>query len=344
MPDSIEATILVHWPLALPVRVAPIASGINNTSFLVEAGSGTFVLKRYLDAGVPQRVRFEHALLSALATHALPFAVPVPVRSRSGESIVVVEGGSIALFPLILGHSPEHGDVAIAGPCGRALAALDATFAQLTLEPAISVSVVFGRLATVHPDVPNVPAAVHRHFHDRDEAKQLAALLERADREWARTTSGWPHQLIHGDYFPPNVLVEEGKVSGILDFEFSGLGHRAMDFTVGLRAFSVLNRDWDAGPAWPLVDAFATGYLGTLPLTKDELDAVPDLFRMWEASKFVHWLGRLELGLASFDDISERADRLRALNRWLDARREDLVGHLNRVAGEPRRHVQEPST
>ena len=82
-------------------------------------------------------------------------------------------------------------------------------------------------------------------------------------------TAGWPTQVIHTDYYPANVLVAGDAVSGILDFEYAGRGHRAMDVAIGLAAFS--NKRWDDW-SWPVCRAFAEGYLRRL---KADLQARP---------------------------------------------------------------------
>jgi homoserine kinase type II len=336
--EAIAADFLSHWPLESPVNIRPVGSGVNNLSHLITSGAESFILKQYLNADMAVRVAFEHALLAALARRGLPFAVPVPVRARDGRSVVEVEGGRYALFPAIPGRPAERGDAAIAARCGAALAALDIALAQVTRDLGSPVPNAYGRLSAEHPTVPDLSAAVATAFPEKKAAQSLMSVLARAERAWMDATAGWPRQVIHCDFFPSNVLIEEGAVSGVLDFEFAGLGERAMDLAIGLVAFS--SRTWEAGwrngPDWPLLDAFAGAYLATLTLTERELAAMPDLILMREAGSFVHWLGRLGQGLTTREDIEGRAERLHALNGWLNVHREDLVGCLNRVAGEPR--------
>jgi len=42
------------------------------------------------------------------------------------------------------------------------------------------------------------------------------------------------HVLVHGDYCLPNVLVREGKLSGIVDVGLSGLGTPEADLAAGV--------------------------------------------------------------------------------------------------------------
>jgi len=138
------------------------------------------------------------------------------------------------------------------------------------------------------------------------------------------------------DFYPTNTLVDTGAVSGILDFEFSGTGHRAMDFAIGLAAFST--RNWVEGCSWPLVDAFAEGYLGRTPLTDGELTATPTLLLMREVASLIHWLGRMEQGLATLEDIHSRVHRLLSLDRWLEAHGDEVAARLQHIGGLLPRH------
>ena len=175
--------------------------------------------------------------------------------------------------------------------------------------------------------MPDPIAAVEQLPGDPALRTALVGVVAGVEQGWRDHTAGWTPQLIHGDYYPSNTLIHDHKVSGIVDFEFSGVGYRAMDFAVGLAAFST--RSWEEGCAWPLVEAFAEGYLLRSTLNLEELAAIPFLMRMWEAVSFVHWLGRMRQGLTLLDDIHERGRRLLSLHRWLDGHQDELVDRVS---------------
>ncbi len=336
----------IEWPetepfLALPAwlwtqlpHLEPIAKGTNNQSYLVTSGAQSWILKRYRNAGLLARIRFEHELLRALASANLPFAVPSPVRAISGENTVEIANGAnairYALFQRIPGRAARFGSLEDAFRCGKALAELDLALAAIRLDPAIPLPGAFGELGAVHAEVPDPLAAIQRQFRDRAVATDLARIVSRAEERWRHRTAGWGIQLMHSDFYPSNTLMEGGEVTGILDFEFSGPGYRAMDFAIGLAAFSA--SDWNDGCAWPLMESFATGYLRRSPLDAEELAATPALLLMREATSLIHWLGRLEQGLTALDDLHARARRLLTLDQWLEAHQGELVNRLERIA------------
>ncbi len=329
LPDALN-----HWRLNPPLDIEPIATGTNNLSFLVRSGTGWFVLKCSQAVGSVDRSVFEHALLSAMADRTLPFSVPSSVQTISGGTSVEITRGAdasrFALFHHIAGHAARFGNRADAFRCGVALADLDEAMAGVRLDPTTPVPATFGDLRSIHPAVPDPILAIQAEFRDSVQATALATITLRTEERWQRSTSGWPAQLIHGDYYPTNTLMELDRVSGILDFEFAGTGHRAMDFAIGLGAFST--RNWDDGCAWPLVDSFAQGYLQRTPLSSEELAAVPMLLRFREATSFIHWLGHSMQGSSTENDIHARARRLLALDRWLEADQGKLANRLERIA------------
>jgi Ser/Thr protein kinase RdoA (MazF antagonist) len=300
----------------------------------VKTGDASFILKWYWNTGMADRVRFEHELLNMPASAGLPFTVPSPLPTSGGATSVEItrdeETSCLALFHCIPGRAAVYGNEAEAYQCGEALAVLDDSLDLLALDSAVPIVETFGDLSSIHPSIPQPVPAIHRVFEGAP-APALANILSSVEEQWQRHTSGWRPQLIHGDFYPTNTLFELGEVSGVLDFEFSGSGYRAMDFSIGLAAFST--KSWDTGCSWPLMESFATGYLQRSPLAEDALSAMPVLLLMREANSFIHWLGRMKQGLTTLDDIHARARRLLSLYHWLEAHQTELVDRLLRLNG-----------
>ena len=336
-----ERDMVEHWPLVPPLRLEPFATGVNNRSWLVTSGDGAYVLKRYRNVTSPDRLPFEHKLLRALNMANLPFAVPAPLPSRLGDTTVEFERGEdvcrVSLFHQIRGRAAEFGSTADACRCGEALAILHGALDAVRLDAAVSVPGTYGALASAHPLIHDPVIAARRILEDDPLAAGVADVMLLLEERWPRDTSGLKTQLIHSDFYPTNTLMDAGEVTGILDFEYSGLGYRAMDFATGLQAFSTKN--WHDGCSWPLLESFARGYLERAPLAEQELAATPVLLLMREATSFVHWMGRLKQGLTTHADIHDRALGVMGLHRWLERNQEQLVhrlGVINESQGDTR--------
>jgi aminoglycoside phosphotransferase len=62
------------------------------------------------------------------------------------------------------------------------------------------------------------------------------------------------HVLVHGDYCLPNVLVEDGKLSGLVDVGLAGLGNPEIDLAAGVWT---LQYNYGRGFARTFLDAYA---------------------------------------------------------------------------------------
>jgi homoserine kinase type II len=96
--------------------------------------------------------------------------------------------------------------------------------------------------------------------------RRARALVDRLSQE--RNTE-LPQGLIHGDLFRDNVLILDGRVSGLLDFESACRGPYVYDLMVTLLAWC-FGDGFDAA----LVRAMVEGYVAERPLGANEVSAM----------------------------------------------------------------------
>lgn len=114
-------------------------------------------------------------------------------------------------------------------------------------------------------------------------AKRLGADLT----ERLRTLIGWAApllddlpskaSLIHSDFNPPNLMVENGRISGVLDWEFAHTGNPLTDIANMLRPRDYQSPDFDKGFIEAYVDAN-----GPLPANWQSLSRLIDLMSQME--------------------------------------------------------------
>ena len=315
MTSALLTDAVHHWELPPVESAEPMTGGTNNTLLAIHAGGMSWVLRRYGNLPV-DRVRAEHRLLRHVSALGLPFAVPSPVPARDGRTVVDDRGGALALFRHLPGRPLRRDEPGAAALAGRALAQLDAALARLPLSVA-PVDWRAAALGQVHAAVDDVAAladelvsAMPRH----DGPGWLRSTHERADAVAADLARRLPAQLTHGDMAPANLLVEDGRVTAVLDFEIAGADLRAMDLAAGLLQCT----GWpdDPGSA-QLVGPYLRAYLDELPLTPAELDAVPELLRLRALGSVVWRAGRWRLGQSALDEVRERLDAGLALEAAL---------------------------
>jgi homoserine kinase type II len=332
MPDT-EALLTAaraEWSLPSPWRIYPLPGGTNNVVERVETATGSYVLRRYGNHADPARLAFESEVLAGLARQGLPFALPLPRLTAGGAPYATLTGADgatalVTLTPLIPGAPPPREDLGVARAAGEALARLDVALARLPV-PDAGAGLSWrssGDLARCHPLVPDPPAAIAElplAPAERDRLRERYAWLRAA---LLPLYAALPQQLCHEDFDPGNVLVAEGRVTGVLDFEFCTRDLRAVELTVPLTWWPVAV--YGTGAEWPVIAALAEGYARHVTLGADELAALPTLFLLRAMSSLIHRLGRHRQGLCPLEDVLVRARAALARCDWLAAHGPQLV-------------------
>jgi hypothetical protein len=163
--------------------------------------------------------------------------------------------------------------------------------------------------AAAGADVPALEDARTLGVHAPAEAEALQAVAGRVDR----LLSGLPRGFAHGDFWSGNLLVEAGRLSGVIDWDAAGPGRPPLIDLLHLR---LIDARRPAGHAWGRAvvaellpwarrggDDSSAGYCRRLGLQLD-----PETLRALVAG---YWLQRLAYQVGCFAD---RADR----RRWLE--------------------------
>ncbi len=257
--------------------------------------SGQFLLKRRApgrdDTG---RIELAHELQRRLQGAAFPVAPLVP--TRSGETVVQIDGRSYELFRYVESEGYSKTPEA-AGAAGGALARLHAITASFgPMAEVLHGS--FHASRTVEQALERIPEAVGHVEPDVDRAglRRTCRLLRKGYLEAMRRaeTAGWrtlSRQVVHGDWHPGNVLFRSDEVVAVLDFDSARIEPRIVDVANGLIQFTMLMASSEDPTLWPegfdgrrietflrrYDDALRTPLPGGLaaPLEAAEQDALP---------------------------------------------------------------------
>ena len=190
-----------------PVAVLrPLTGGYANDVFLVDSPRGSLVLRRKHPPSDPAGIEWEHELVARLAAE-LP-EVPAPVEALDGSTFFLYEGDAVSLVPALAGRPASRRDrrhrIAAAALLGR----LHRLTAALELPPRPGIAGL-AEVRTLAAD--RLPRGWRRRV--AEHGVEALALFERvAAREPA---SG----VLHGDFFPGNVIARDGRIVGLVDWE-----------------------------------------------------------------------------------------------------------------------------
>ena len=253
-----EASRLLLDSYGLEATAIELLDTERDDSFHVTTAGGEFVLKVAHPLDDPALV----AMQTAAMEHAAARGIDVQriVRTLDGRR-EALHAGRIArvitwLPGGLLAHAaPDHEQVtrsgAVLGRLSTALADFDHPGAHRTFAWDLQAFPALRELE--HPEFAEA-------VFDSFDALDLAAL---------------PHQVVHNDFHPGNVLVDPGDpryVVGVLDFGDAVYGPRILDLGLSL-AYLVP----ETGSAAAAMAPFTAGYESVSPLLQAERDALPTL-------------------------------------------------------------------
>jgi homoserine kinase type II len=262
---------LGNYSLGQLLALQGIASGIENTNYFVTTSNGRFVLTLFEILGV-EELPFYLNLMAHLARHGIP--CPDPVANRANQFLGTLNGKPACIVSRLSGKSttaPSRAQCAAIGAMLGQVHIAGQSFSQIMPNPRGAA----WRAATA-PQV--------RPFMDAPQAALLESEVAlQARQDWASLPQG----VIHADLFRDNVLLEEDRVSGLIDFYFACSDALLYDVAITVNDWCThADGTLDASKTQTLLRA----YHAVRPLTEHEHSAWPLLLR---AAALRFWLSRL---------------------------------------------------
>lgn len=262
VPDGVREAVERHYDLGAVDVVERLPSGVSNDVFGVRARGRSLVLRvQQIRSGI-ESVEWEHALVSALAG-VVP-EVPAPIRTRDGGTFVPHDGLALSLLPFANALPARVGDPAERLEAARVLARLHGASAELEPPPRPG----HARLADLpFPEVGALSPELARHASRLEELRADAIAVVRRLAEQRLTTG-----VVHGDYFPGNLLVADRRAVAVLDWEEADVDWQAYDVACAAWSFTVaeMSDQLDRGA----MDDFVARYRdagGTVPPSEDDV-------------------------------------------------------------------------
>jgi Ser/Thr protein kinase RdoA (MazF antagonist) len=233
----------------------------RDDSLRVSAGGTHYVLKVAHPADDPAVIEMQTAAMEHVAATDPGIPVARVVPSLTGASVVRVGGRSARLLTWLPGElargqeptpSQLHAAGAMLGRLNLALASFEHPAAHRALAWDLRQLTLLRELAT--------DATAH--------------VIDRFERSVAPQLDSLPQQVIHNDFHPANILVDDkdpAYVVGVLDFGDVVFGARVNDLGVAL-AYLAPQGDLLTGVA-PFID----GFQSVVPLVLEEKAILPDL-------------------------------------------------------------------
>jgi Ser/Thr protein kinase RdoA (MazF antagonist) len=240
--------------------VARLQGGYANDVFRVRADGEPVVLRVKRPPVIEADVAFEHRLLRMLAPR-LP-EVAQPIAARDGETMIRIGDRLGWLMPFHDGEPATPGREPHRLAAAHALGRLHQAGARVDVAP--------------RPCNQPLSALEWPPLRVPDPLEDWRATIVRA-REWAidfvrrvARERCLPVSLIHGDFFPGNVLVSGDEVIAIIDWEEAQADWLGWELANALGTFCGVEDDLDREAARRFVAAYRAGG-GRAPQRDDDL-------------------------------------------------------------------------
>ncbi len=263
----------------------------------------------------------QHELLTYLADRGFP-AVP-PFRTRSGETVVAIDERTFAVYPFVAGERPGAGDTVTASSVGWAAARLHALTGAYPYAAPNPRSPARDRfLASSSGWFKHAEGALTdpQLALAHDDVRWLTDAIAQIAEDLRRTAAQLPSAIVHGDVRADNLLLRDGSLVAVLDFDLATRDARVADLAVAIHfLYRARTRTVGSSSAASGVERLVAAYEEGSPLSSAERAALPGLVEAKAARRSMRMLrhvtkSRSEERAALLEKLVSSIRRLRALH------------------------------
>ena len=203
---------------------APIEEGIENTNYVIIANKKKYILTIFEKRVKEQDLPFFCELISLLNKSG--FKCPLPLLNLENNPISTFKRKKLTILTFISGKSKENLSNENCEDIGKEAAKLHLLTSNFKIHRKNALSIeswrnmfenIKDKCNRIHKDLPNL----------------IEANLKDIEKNWP---SNLPSGIIHADLFKDNIIFENNKVSGIIDFTFSCNDYYALEIAICFNA------------------------------------------------------------------------------------------------------------
>jgi len=203
---------------------APIEEGIENTNYVIIANKKKYILTIFEKRVKEQDLPFFCELISLLNKSG--FKCPLPLLNLENSPISTFKRKKLTILTFISGKSKENLSNENCEDIGKEAAKLHLLTSNFKIQRKNALSIeswrnmfenIKDKCIKIHKDLPNL----------------IEANLKDIEKNWP---SKLPSGIIHADLFKDNIIFENNKVSGIIDFTFSCNDFYALEIAICFNA------------------------------------------------------------------------------------------------------------
>ena len=298
-----------HYDLGELIRKERITLGYINDSFeievLQEQGKSRYLLRRYRTGTHEEKIRFEHALLNELQKRKFKFS-PLIIATKEGTTYVKTgrhligqaQENYAAIFSYLPGKDKYSWDTPFCSDrelinAAKILALYHNTIYDWKGITSWKAPSIIHKIKLMAKQWKGYARNTGKSPFDIYFLKQFEYLLRILTKIPSKSAyDSMPSLAIHGDYHPGNLKFQNGKVTGVFDFDWSRMDARCLDVGLAIIYFCTSwDETWDGKLLLDRVENFLVSYQEAAneikaigPLNQLELEYLPEMIHMGNLS------------------------------------------------------------
>lgn len=314
--------VISHYFNELDYAIDSMQHGANNYSYRLIVKDKEYLLRVYGSPNAIDKLQYEHEVLQQLATQNLSFKIPAPIKTLNNEYYVIIDGKVSALFPFIVGQESTRTTTNYF-ELGEKVGEL--TCVLQSIKPVHTPSYVpTYQLLDIYPNIAKdcLDNFLNTSTLDHELCAFFLKEFNQIQREIVDLIERLPVQLIHGDLMLSNILMNDGQITGIVDFEFVSPDFRMSEVAITLSQF--IRKEINNEQLLSIIKDFIKGYSTSVKVTKDEISALPILIKIRMSTLVLHFISRYFEGLNDLRVVEAQLERFAYVVHWINQNGEPL--------------------
>ncbi len=262
------STVTTSYCLGELISFEPCGGGLINSNYRLHTSKGSYLLRCYPAERTAAEVTFEVTLLSHLDR--VGFFGPIPVRSAGGGYIGTLHGRLFTVLTFVEGGTVAQEE--LTAELAEQVGAKYAEFRRLVAGFRPGGTRENPDLGAVSELMESLLADVHETYPA--EAELIASSWAAVERRF-RDVDEDQFEVLHGDLFYENIIVDAGKLVTFIDYDDAYLGLPVLDLALVVMEFATPpDNRIDPDLATAVLRAFGQHGGEPVPAPEDLLDAL----------------------------------------------------------------------
>ncbi|MDR6726740.1 Ser/Thr protein kinase RdoA (MazF antagonist) [Paenibacillus amylolyticus] len=298
-------------------NITDVPFGQTNTTKILEIDGHQYIMRIYNKYTKSiEGIELESEITTTLDNNVDMFEVPIFLRTLNNAKYIELEEGSLgAVTTFLQGAVPQIMSAEQAREFGRLVGGFSARVREFSVDNHIYRGTSFTKMYDIHPlatsqsirsFLENPPFPISRKllafYRDMIEAVEGSG----------QTLEVLPHQFVHHDLLIYNLLAQNNKVTGVLDFDFISWDVAFMECTISLNHLI-----HESEGSFEMIESFLTGYSSERKHSSQEIEHLMLLTQIYYISVLHFYIGQHYAGITVEHNFIFILQQLERNIQWL---------------------------